>query len=133
MGRVLEGDYWDEIHAYQVLEHLGSQGDAAAFFAHFSELWRLLRNGGYLVAEVPSRFSGCFWGDPSHRRAIVAESLSFLDQAEYSRQCDGPESTRTTMSDFRYLYKADFRCLDQADNRQDFVFVLQAVKPARVK
>lgn len=125
----LEGDYWDEIHAYQVLEHLGSQGDAVAFFGHFSELWRLLRSGGYLVASCPSRSSGWLWGDPSHRRAILPESLVFLDQSEYVKQCDVPHPT--PMSDFRDIYKADFRVIDQADNRVDFVFVLQAVKPSR--
>jgi hypothetical protein len=125
----LESDYWDEIHAYQVLEHLGSQGDASAFFAQFSELWRLLKPNGYLVASVPSRFSGWLWGDPSHRRAIVAETLVFLDQGQYLQQCDSPHVT--FMSDFRQIYRADFKCIDQHDNRNDFVFVLQAVKPSR--
>lgn len=129
--RVLEGDYWDEIHAYQVLEHLGQQGDASAFFAHFSELWRILKPDGYLVASVPSRFSDALWGDPSHRRAIVPLSLTFLDQGEYIRQCDGPPSTHSSMSDFRHIYKADFKICETADNRQDFVFVLQAIKPSR--
>jgi len=127
--RELLSDFWDEIHAYQVLEHLGQQGDAASFFAHFGELWRLLKPDGYLVVAVPSRFSGNMWGDPSHRRAIVEESLVFLDQSQYIRQCDGLKPT--AMSDFRNIYKGDFRCTDQANNREDFVFVLQAVKPSR--
>jgi len=129
--RPFESDYWDEIHAYQVLEHLGSLGDASAFFAHFSEIWRLLKPGGYFVGEVPSRSSEGLWGDPSHRRAILPMHMAFLDQAEYVRQCDGPERTRTSMSDFRDIYRGDFKLLDQADNRVDFVFVLQAVKPSR--
>lgn len=124
-------DYWDEIHAYEVLEHLGRQGDASAFFAQMSELWRLLKPGGYLVCEVPSRFSGNLWGDPGHSRAIVEETLVFLDQTQYTLQCDGPERTRTPMSDYRHLYKADFRCTDHHDNRSHFAFVLQAVKPSR--
>jgi len=124
----LESDYWDEIHAYQVLEHLGQQGDATSFFAQFSELWRLLKPNGYLVAEVPSRFSSWLWGDPSHRRAILPESLVFLDQSEYVKQVD---EHPTGMSDFRHIYKADFRCVQQHDNRNDFVFILQAVKPSR--
>lgn len=126
----LEGDYWDEIHAYQVLEHLGSQGDAHSFFAQFSEIWRLLKPDGYLVGSCPSRYSGWLWGDPSHRRAILPESLVFLDQSEYVKQCDDPHS-RTSMSDFRFMYKCDFRILDSSDNRVDFAFVLQAVKPSR--
>lgn len=130
-GFYAQGDYWDEIHAYQVLEHLGRQGDAHAFFKHFEELWRLLKPNGYLVAEVPSRYSGHLWGDPGHARAIVAESLTFLDQGEYQRQIDGPERTRTTMSDYRGIYHGDFKIVQQADNREHFVFVLQAIKPSR--
>lgn len=124
-------DYWDEIHAYEVLEHLGRQGDALSFFAQMSELWRLLKPGGYLVAEVPSRFSGNLWGDPGHSRAIVEETLVFLDQSQYILQCDGPEKSRTPMSDYRDIYRADFRCTDHHDNRSHLVFVLQAVKPSR--
>lgn len=128
-GFELEKDYWDEVHAYQVLEHLGSQGNATTFFGHFQEIWRILKPDGYLVAACPSRSSPWLWGDPSHRRAIVPESLVFLDQSEYVKQCDGPHPT--PMSDFRSLYTADFRLVDMTDNRADFVFVLQAVKPSR--
>lgn len=125
----LEGDSFDEIHAYEVLEHLGSQGNYRAFFHHFSEIWRLLKPNGYLCATVPSRYSGWLWGDPSHSRAILPESLSFLDQSEYVRQCDSLRPTH--MSDFRFIYKADFRCVDKAENRESFMFILQAVKPSR--
>lgn len=128
----LIADFWDEIHAYQVLEHLGRQGDAIAFFAHFSELWRILKPGGYFVGEVPSRFSGYLWGDPGHTRAIVPESLSFLDQEQYALQIDGPLETRSTMSEYRNLYTADFKVVDAHDSHMHFAFVLQAVKPSRV-
>lgn len=129
----LQSDYWDEIHAYEVLEHLGQQGDAHSFLAHFSEIWRLLKPDGYLCATVPSRYSPWLWGDPSHRRAILPESLVFLDQEQYAIQCDGAS---TSMSDFRqsYGYWADFRLIDQHDDRKNtFTFILQAVKPSRRK
>jgi len=35
------------------------------------------------------------------------------------------------MSDFRNIYRADFRVLQISDNRQSFAFILQAVKPSR--
>lgn len=123
------GDYWDEVHAYEVLEHLGGQGDARVFFAHFSEIYRVLKPGGYLCATVPSRFSPWLWGDPSHRRAILPESLVFLDQSQYTKQLDGP--VKTPMSDFRSIYQADFRPIFLNDDRNTFSFVLQAVKPSR--
>ncbi len=132
----LPSDQWDEIHAYEVLEHLGSQGDAASFLAQFSELYRLLKPNGYLCATVPSRFSPWLWGDPSHRRVIVPESLVFLDQEQYQAQIDrrlGCGQSPTHMSDFRdsLSYRADFKLVDQHDNRTTFTFILQAVKPSR--
>lgn len=122
-------DYWHEIHAYEVLEHLGSLGDAVALLRQFQELWRLLKPDGFLCATVPSRSSGWLWGDPSHRRAIVPQTLTFLDQSEYIRQCDGPHPT--SMSDFRSIYRGDFRLIDSGESRDTFSFVLQAVKPSR--
>jgi SAM-dependent methyltransferase len=130
------GDYpsfddstFDEIHAYEVLEHLGQQGDARAFFDHFAEIWRLLKPNGYLCATVPSRHSPWAWGDPSHTRLITRESLVFLDQSEYIRQLDG--EMKSPMSDFRNIYAADFRLCAAEDDETTFAFVLQAVKPAR--
>lgn len=126
----LASESFDEVHAYEVLEHLGAQGDAVAFFSHFCEIWRILKPNGYLCATVPSRFSPWLWGDPSHRRLINEESLSFLDQDNYS-QLDGPRPS--TMSDFRNIYKADFRVIQRQDNHRQFLFILQAVKPSRVR
>lgn len=124
-------DSFDEVHAYEVLEHLGQQGDSHAFFHHFAEIWRILKPDGHLYATVPSRFSPWLWGDPSHRRAILPESLVFLDQSEYTKQLDGPR--KTPMSDFRNIWQADFHCVQKADNRETFAFVLRAVKPSRFK
>lgn len=126
----LQSNKFDEVHAYEVLEHLGSQGDARAFFSHFSEIWRILKPDGYLCASVPSRYSPWLWGDPSHRRLINEESLSFLDQDNY-KQLDGPKPT--PMSDFRHFYRADFKVIERQDNHQQFFFILQAVKPSRVR
>lgn len=121
---------FNEIHAYEVLEHLGAQGQYHAFFAQFSELWRILKPGGLLFATVPSRFSPWLWGDPSHTRAILPETLVFLDQSEYIRQCDGP--VPTSMSDFRHIYHADFERLYSYDDKSHTKFILRAVKPSRL-
>lgn len=130
----LSGDRWDlpyrdefnEIHAYELLEHLGMQGDFHAFFAQFSEIWRLLKPDGYLCATVPSRYSPWLWGDPGHCRAILPETLIFLDQTAYA-QCG-----KTCFSDYRFCYKADFKIISSKDDKTFHTFILQAVKPVRV-
>jgi SAM-dependent methyltransferase len=123
-------DIFDEVHAYEVLEHLGYQGNAAMYFNHFSQIWRILKPDGFLCASVPSRYSAWLWGDPSHRRLINEESLSFLDQDNY-KQLDGPHPT--PMSDFRSIYQCDFRIVERQDNHRQLFFILQAVKPSRVR
>lgn len=126
-----EPNQFDEVHAYEILEHLGQQGDAESFFATFTQIWHVLKPNGHLYATVPSRYSPWLWGDPSHCRAILPESIVFLDQSEYIRQLDGPN--KTAMSDFRSIYQADFHPARLLDNRETFQFILRAVKPSRYK
>lgn len=125
-----EDSTFDEVHAYEVLEHLGQQGDFRAFFATFFEVWRILRPGGYLAATCPSWKSMWAWGDPSHTRVISSGSLVFLDQEQYHIQVG-----HTAMSDFRFCWRGDFKATwvnmaGEADG-SGFSFILQAVKPAR--
>lgn len=119
-------DYYAEVHAYEVLEHLGQQGDYRAFFETFSEVWRLLRPGGFLCATVPARRSMWAWGDPGHTRVIYPCHLIFLDQSSYTDQLG-----RTTMTDYRRTYRADFETVHSHDNGETHQFVLRAVKPSR--
>ena len=128
-----EDDSFDEVHAYEVLEHLGQQGDWRSFFAQFSELWRILKPGGFLAATCPSYRSMWAWGDPSHRRVITSGSLVFLDQGQYRRQVDGVGGPRTAMSDFRFCYRADFAAVPGAcrEDDENLSFVLVAIKPSR--
>lgn len=114
---------FDACHAYEVLEHLGRQGDWRSFFAHFGEIWRILKPGGLLFATVPSRNSRWAWGDPSHTRVIQPESLLFLDQSEYEKQVG-----ETAMTDFRHTWKGDLRAVVHEDDGECFKFVLKAVK-----
>jgi len=118
-----------EVHAYEVLEHLGRQGDVASFFSTFDNIWRILQPGGHLFATVPSRFSCWLWGDPGHTRAILPETLIFLNQKSYA-QCD---SKTSPMSDYRSVYQSDFDIVYSNDDRTFHSFILQAIKPARIK
>lgn len=121
-----DDDTFDEIHAYEVLEHTGVQGDYNFFFAQFSDLWRLLKPDGKIFATVPSIKSRWLWGDPSHTRALPKESLIFLIQPQYDA-----EVGKTPMSDFRNIYKADFDIVHISEDENTLNFVLQAIKPSR--
>lgn len=119
-------DSYNEVHAYEVLEHLGAQGRYRDFFDTFSEIWRVLKPGGFLCATCPSRQSHWLWGDPGHTRVVLPVSLTFLTQPEYDRQ-----KGVTTMSDYRSVYRADFDVVHSYDNKETHSFILQAVKPSR--
>jgi len=114
---------FNEIHAYEVLEHTGTQGDYIFFFAQFSEFWRILKPNGHICATVPAWNSVWAWGDPSHKRIINQETLVFLSQQEYKKQIG-----KTAMSDFRYVYKADFRTVFFKPMSENSYFMLKAIK-----
>lgn len=118
-----DDDMFDEIHAYEVLEHTGRQGDWRFFFNQFHEFWRILKPGGFLVATTPQWDSPWAWGDPGHTRIISPESLIFLDQKEYE------QVGKTAMTDYRPWWEGDFEryAMDNSDDHS-FGFVLRARK-----
>lgn len=120
-------DNFDEIHAYEVLEHCGKQGDWRFFFNQFYDFWRILKPGGFFVATVPMWDSKWAWGDPGHTRVICESSLIFLNQEEYRSQIG-----KSSMSDYRDWYKADFDVIALESKGDTFCFILKAVKPARL-
>jgi SAM-dependent methyltransferase len=116
-------DEFDEIHAYEVLEHCGRQGDWKYFLDQFAEFWRILRPNGYLIGSCPMWDGPWAWSDPGHTRIISRQSLVFLSQAEYANQIG-----KTSMTDYRPWYKADFQIVALTEKGDTFGFVLQAIK-----
>jgi len=122
-----EENTFDEIHAYEVLEHTGKQGDWRFFLDQWSDFWRILKPGGYFAGTSPSLKSSWLWGDPGHSRAVTFESFVFLCQEEYKKQVG-----ITPMSDYRHWYKADFDLVHKDIQGESIVYVLKAVKPSRI-
>ncbi len=123
-------DSADEIHLYDVLEHLGTQGDWRGFFADFTEFYRILKPDGLLFAIVPQWDGVWAWADPGHTRVILPQTLTFLSQAHYAAECGGP--TPTNRTDYRRWWRGDFDLMFETTlDGPCFGFVLQAVKPAR--
>jgi len=123
-----DDDTFDEIHAYEVLEHLGQQGDWRTFFAEWSEWWRILKPGGHIYGSSPHWSSEWAWGDPGHTRVMTHACLTFLVQSEYARQIG-----TTQMTDYRFVYKADFDLAHSEERQGSFLYIMQAVKPSRCR
>jgi len=122
-----EDNTFDEIHAYDVLEHLGQQGDWRSFFDEWSEWYRILKPDGVLCGISPQWNSPWAWGDPGHTRIVGPESFTYLSQDEYTKQIG-----ITPMTDYRFVYKADFDMLEAHDMGHSLGYVLRAVKPSRI-
>lgn len=118
-----EDNTFDEIHAYECLEHMGTQGDYKFFFAQFSEFHRILKPGGLFIASVPTAET-CLTGDPGHKRIIARNTLGFLRQETYDKVGDTP------VTDYRSIYKVSFNLVwvDEGETHPvNFFFCLQAV------
>lgn len=117
----------DEIHAYEVVEHLGQQGDFLSFFRFWSEIWRILKPGGFFLGTSPLWSSPWAWGDPGHTRVISRECLTFLHQPAYA------QVGKTPMTDYRFCYRADFDIVHSEEaGPHTYEYGLQAVKPSRI-
>lgn len=112
----------DEIHAYNVLEHVGAQGDFRFFFAQFEDFYRILKPGGFICACVPETGNVWTWGDPGHTRVINNGTLTFLDQSCYK------ELGKTARTDYRWLYKGNLSLAFNKTDGDTFYFILRAEK-----
>ncbi len=117
-----DGNSFSEIHAYEVLEHCGRQGDWRFFFNQFYEFWRILEPDGLFVATVPMWNSPWAWGDPGHTRVISRQSLIFLEQAQYAQIGESP------MTDYRPWWKGNFEMVGAPESEHKLAFILRAKK-----
>lgn len=117
-----DDETFGEIWAQEVLEHFGTQGDWRGWFAQWSEFYRIMQPGGLFYITSPKWDSPWAWGDPGHTRIISHEALTFLSQAEYEKQIG-----KTSMTDYRHVWKGDFRLRIAQDVGSSNLFVLERV------
>jgi ubiquinone/menaquinone biosynthesis C-methylase UbiE len=120
-----DDNMFDEIHAYHVLEHIGSQGDYLQFFGLFSDLWRIVKPDGFVCLSFPAPGSIWAFGDPSHTRVMSPQQFQFLSQKFMIDQCD---VKKTAASDFRYVYDKDFEIRYCKEDDGVVYMMLQAIK-----
>lgn len=113
-----DGEF-DEIHAYEVLEHIGRQGDWRGFFEEFSEYYRILKPGGYMIGSCPMYNDRWAWADPGHTRVITKETFIFLDQDNYAQVGE------TAMTDYRFVWSGDFKVEHFSQAEGTFYWVLK--------
>lgn len=119
----LADDEYDEIHCYEVLEHVGRQGDWRGFFAQFSELHRILKPGGVIFITVPSLTSMWLWGDPGHVRALPIGAFHFLAQRHYA------QVGKTSCTDYRPWWKGDLEIIGQEEANETLSLALRKASP----
>lgn len=100
-----DDDSFDEMGAFNTLEHWGRQGDSRGYFHEFGEYWRILKPGGLFSILVP--INGDALADPGHTRFFSFNHFGFLSQVFYERN----EVKSTCFTDYRWLWKKNFDVL----------------------
>lgn len=98
-------EQFDELAAYDVLEHIGRQGDWKGFFEEFAEYWRILKPGGLFGIIVP--YGNDWHADPGHVRFFAPWWFRFLEQDWYAREL----AKGQPVTDYRWFWKRDFETL----------------------
>lgn len=100
-----EDEEFDEIGAFDCLEHWGEQGDFRQWFGEMAEYHRIIKPGGTMGIMVPIGADAL--ADPGHTRFFHRNHFNFLCQAFYEQNTE----KRTCFTDYRWLWKLNFDIL----------------------
>jgi len=112
---------FDEIHAYEIIEHYGLQGDFRGFFREFGEFWRILKPEGLMMISCPMWDSPWSIGDPGHCRIFAKQSFSWLVEDHYTQIDDGSGSACT---DYRAFVDEKWWQILGVEETTDQLFVI---------
>lgn len=114
-----EDQSFDDISAYEVLEHTGSQGDFRFFFAQFNEFHRILKEDGLFYGSVPLYDSIWAWGDPGHKRVLPPSVFLYLTKGHYD------QLGTTPCADYRPWIKGWWQAVSSTKNDGSLYFILR--------
>ena len=97
---------FDEVAAYDFLEHIGIQGDWRGYFKEFGEYHRVLKKGGELCVLVPNGAGNApdKYCDPGHIRFFTLNHFGFLHQGFYEEN----QKKQTAGTDYRHVWDKNF-------------------------
>lgn len=112
-------EMFDEIGAYDSLEHWGRQGDWRAWFDEMADYHRILKPGGEMGIVVPVGLDAL--ADPGHTRMFHQNHFGFLSQEFYRRN----EADGTPITDYRWFWKLDFEIVHIEKNEHHLSVLLR--------
>jgi predicted SAM-dependent methyltransferase len=114
-----DSNSFDEIGAYDSLEHWGAQGDWKAWFSEMAEYHRILKPSGTMGIIVPVGRDAL--ADPGHTRFFGQNHFCFLNQAFYQKNQDAG----TAFTDYRWFWKLNFDILFMEESSHHLAVLLQ--------
>lgn len=123
-----EDNSFDEMGAYDVLEHVGRQGDWRGWFEEMAEYHRILKPGGIFGILVPIGEDAL--ADPGHTRFFQANWFGFCSRKFY----DVNTERRAAFTDYRWYLNSvhpqlNFDVIDiNQSSGHHLAVILRAVK-----
>lgn len=114
-----DDEEFDELAAYDVLEHIGRQGDWRGFFDEFAEYWRILKPAGTFGIIVPINADAL--ADPGHTRFFHVNHFGFLNQEFYAEN----RKRGTACTDYRWYWKCNFEVVLMREEERRLAVMLR--------